>query len=946
MIFTSSLISFGAWLATKIADKGFDYIFENFSNQESLNNKFYECVDRASRRLSNKYPMVMGGYVEYFFKHESIFSELVKLLFDNSKINLDVIRSRIDLETLPDGFMADFIGMLKEEMMKDGELSSILKNNEIFLLIQGLNSNLELIATTSTLSLLELRKIFEVIESRMTESFSLDGFVKTYKETALRVLSQVNFIGLGVDISIKRKGKILQDIFVKPLFAFYKKKGSEQSIVDTIEEPFDDQKQITYEELFNGRDRVVILGNPGSGKSVLIKSLMCDILNNRTLEFKDPMLASRLPFRIELRRYLVFKKSKGGNILKYLVTSLEEEFGIRDITEAILDGIFRTHNTILFFDGLDEIFKIKDKIEMKNDIENFHTVYPQTKSLTSSRIIGYDDASLSQDDFSELRILNFNERQIEEYVHKWYSKEESDEDIRAKEVQRFLEIKQEIDEELIRNPLLLSLIVIIYRNILKIPESKLEIYQSCTRTLVDKWDAEKELQIDLDGKIYKDKEKILSDLAYWQYEQLSGENIQLSYEKARGTVSKTLKNKLLIQEADECEELAEAFMNYAEKRSIYFDNNFTHKTFLEYYTAYWIYSNVEKKHKAEERDSLIAKYIDNPFWYIVLELLFNMIDKDQADSEIIDGIVSKQLAKSASSLPFILTILPTLKNISPQQVKEVFQFAIRYIIKNKRPRAVSPDDPISVVFHQIHRLYANSTYSRIIDGELIGLENTDGVKNNLIYGFYLELVVFGLDIDFDKKSFGLSDFSSYQSEVQKDPCLFRLDKHFGHKNLMEKYFDYTIDYVKNFGVAKLFKNQHAKFQSFYFDPYINFYLAYQTRAGNIGVMGRNLKVLEEMGVSRSMLLKHLEKGARFYIDNAQILVIANHFDNEVDSYISLILLYLLIDGVEHSFRKHFEESLTFDNLISICPNKNSILQEIAKSERQKFKVARELLGIV
>ncbi|WP_206666459.1 hypothetical protein, partial [Peribacillus simplex] len=60
---------------------------------------------------------------------------------------------------------------------------------------------------------------------------------------------------------------------------------------------------------------------------------------------------------------------------------------------------------------------------------------------------------------------------------------------------------------------------------------------------------------------------------------------------------------------------------------IYFDNNFTHKTFHEYYTALYIFQNSDAKGNKDLRDEIINKYITNSYWFIVLELLISMIDE-------------------------------------------------------------------------------------------------------------------------------------------------------------------------------------------------------------------------------------------------------------------------------------------------------------------------------
>ncbi|MBS1508850.1 MAG: hypothetical protein JSS79_19590 [Bacteroidetes bacterium] len=933
MLVTAALISFGTWIATKLADKGFDHLFDSAAaTPDTLNKRFYDAVDRTSIRMQTKYPRAIATYADYFFKHEVVFGELVKLLFHDSKINTQIARTRFEHSALPDTFIVDFISCLKRELLLDEKIGPILQNNQAYIVLQGINTNLELIAQNSNLSLLELQKILKAIEERLTREFSYDDFKVKYKQSALNVLSQVNFIGLGVDISIKRKRKNLQDIFVKPLFSVHKKKDNSTENTNDGFDEFEDE-DIPYSNLLSNGVNPVVLGNPGSGKSVLIKSLICDILNEKISEFEDRSITNYLPFRIELRKYLAFKKKNQCNIIRYIVNTLEVEYGILNITDSILNEIFSNYKVLVFFDGLDEVFKINDKIEIKNDIENFHVVYPMARSLTSSRIIGYDEASLDENKFTELRIQNFNTEQIEEYVRKWYNKEEADTEIRTKEVEKFLELKEEIDEELIRNPLLLSLIVIIYRNILKIPESKLEIYQSCTKTLVDKWDAEKDLQIDLNPNIYKEKEKIFSDLAYWQYEQLSGENIQLSYEKAKNTVCKTIKNKLSITDDNDAEELAESFMTYAQKRSIYFDNNFTHKTFLEYYTAYWIYSNIEKKHKPAERDQIIGTYISNPFWFIVLELLFNMIDKDQPDSEIIDGIIDSQIKSNLSSLLFLLSVLPTLKNVSTEQASKVFYNSIKYLFDLNPQRNTSPSqDGPSNIYFQLEKNYAdNSTFRTLIKNQLMKIE-TEGTYDRLIYTFHFELMFGGRRAD-EPIRFYLNDNTKFKSILREDQFLFQLNKFSDELNWHESYLEFLVEFIEVFGVEDIFKEFHSTFGGLLVKPLIETYLGQQLLEKNIEKAAENLEELSKIGLAKNRLLSYLMNKKRFnFLNPERLEQLAICYNNASDEYVSLIVLCVMLKNATR-----YKNSIP--KLIELCTNKDKQESLIRLTREKNFDKA-------
>lgn len=432
IIETGTLISIGAWIGKKIADKGFDEGFKQLVSSKKINDKFYESVDSVSTNLQAKYPDLLGGSIDYFFKEESVITELTKLLFTSSRVDLGVIAKNFDTKQLPDDFILEFITDLKAELLKDQDFDKIFSDKELFVTLQGIGSDLDVIAENSIIAKRDIEKIALVIEDRMGKIFSYEEFHKDYSQKAYNTLSNVNFLGLGVDSSIPRNTKKLKDVFVKPNFTPIDRKHLTRNTQKLNIPQYryeDEHSPIVYRDLVSYHQRLVILGNPGSGKSVLVKAVMCSILKKELSEFKEEEIASLLPFRIELRKYLSYKKESRGNILNYLTVLLEEEYGIYNTTNQILDSIFNEHNCIIFFDGLDEIFRVKDKIEVKNDIENFHTSYKNLRSLTTSRIIGYVEASFQVDQYCELTIQNFNDGQVEEYVRKWYEKEEENEEI-------------------------------------------------------------------------------------------------------------------------------------------------------------------------------------------------------------------------------------------------------------------------------------------------------------------------------------------------------------------------------------------------------------------------------------------------------------------------------------------------------------------------------------
>jgi hypothetical protein len=859
---TATLISFGSWLGSKIADKGFEEIYKRISTAD-LNKKFYKAVDNVSQKLQRKYPDVLGGSIEYFFKKDEIFGELIKLLFKNSKIDPSKISEIFDTRTLPSGFVEEFVLELRIELLKDQEFDKILSDNELFIAIVGIGQDVAVIAKNSTITTTEVSRISKILDERIGKSFDLSKFIELYSKNALNNLSQVNFIGLGIDISIKKNRKKLNDIFISPILVPFQdhSKVGKRINDDFIYDHFFKTK-IGYNDLLKSAKNLVVLGDPGSGKSILVRSIICDILlksRSTPEQFHD-----FIPFRIELRKYLAFKTTYNGTVTSYLKNILETEYQIPNLTTTLVQSILSQNKCIVFFDGLDEIFDVTDKIGTKNDIENFNNSYPDAFVIVTSRIIGYEEARLNEEVFNELVILQFNDRQVDEYVNKWYAKEEQNKEIRKREVKGFLDRKHEIDNELIKNPLLLSLIVIIYRNILKLPESKLEIYQSCTKTLVDKWDASKDLQIKLDPAIIRNKEKLFADLAYWQYHHLSSKSLLITYEKAKGTIAKSIQEKLKLNDEQLAEELAENFMVYAQKRSIYFENNFTHKTFLEYYTAYWIYSNFEKKHRVEERDGLISKYISNSFWFIVLELLFNLIDKDQGDTEVIDRIFVTQVKGSFDALPFLISVVPNLKNIDLGTTSTLISVSVDYLMdhKNTSDSKNSSEGLESKIFSSLKSTLNHSAIRTVLKEKLVSMERTsDNIELAAnVYIFVMELARFGLQNEME--------YDIYRPELYEDartanPYLFALDI-YANRYSEGGYMDKIKEFVVRFGKGGLFNNYPACFDNFTMPGFLYYFIRRQVHEISAESLLKNLSLLKELGIEEDELLHFIQRGHHQY----------------------------------------------------------------------------------
>lgn len=551
------------------------------------------------------------------------------------------------------------------------------------------------------------------------KNLNVPNFLELYKKGLLNNYSRINFFGL--DIPYRPREVNLYDLFVEP--HIHKKESreilkyftqsflkSKNKIVDLIFDknnteifsgkitpqvfirdylvtnnnsdvflPNDNLKAdyydiLSFRNIYSSNSNIVILGKPGSGKSSLVKYSICKIIDRDFEVFTEKDLFDKIPFRIEINKYAKQKKEKLVSLVSYLAELIKIEFQLNFINPNNLERLFSNYSTIVFFDGLDEIFDVQERIAVRNDIENFVSNHALVQAIVTSRFESYTEVSLSEDKFEVIEVMDFDDTQINKYVNNWYSLEEKNKQVREREISGCLAELQKVNDELKRIPLFLSLILLIYRNELELPTSKLDLYESCTKTLVETRD-KKEKKLDIQLKI-SNKIATFANLAFWQFEKLSAKNDHLiNYNLIKNNIKSYLLKKGEILEDHIAEQAADEFLEFARIRSIYVENNFSHKTFLEYFTAYYIYTNFHQKGDFKGRDALISKYLGQSFWAIVIELLICKIDREQADYEVLDNIIQQQLKNSRLiALNFFVKILPYLKNISPSMVE--------YIVKN------------------------------------------------------------------------------------------------------------------------------------------------------------------------------------------------------------------------------------------------------------------------
>ncbi|GAB3568092.1 hypothetical protein GCM10027578_20160 [Spirosoma luteolum] len=773
---------------------------------------------------------------------------------------------------------------------------NVIDLNDLYGLIVELND------TNDYLSIRDTLKVqFDEVTSKINHFNDVINFFEEYKNSINIKYKRINFFGL--DVSSKPSEVDLESLFVPSHFKKHSKTLSQEVFVgfqdivfdtklhideqrikfersDSSEEitgipgleilqnevsssfetsilrnnlfhSFFDEEPYTIGRFFSFVDKTVILGKPGAGKSSLVKFITLQLLNKSSKIFDNESSLNHIPLRVQLYHYNQEKKKNSDNIYSYLFRYINGELAVSNISIDLIRYMLNNLSCVVFFDGLDEIFDVQDRISVRDDIEIFVKSHLKCKVVVTSRFESNTEVPFDSKLFSTYELNGFNDEQINLYIDKWYTVVEKEEVYKNEEIENFRVELNKIDKELIKNPLLLTLILVIYRNERELPTSKFDIYKGCTNTIVETRD-KKEKRIDYKTAVLN-KIGVFSSLAYWQFSQENEDKKQIT----NSDVINFLKAELQIDFADIdlAEAAAKEFIEFAKVRSIYFENAFTHKTFLEYFASHYIYTeyfldSTDRKFLFE----LMTRHIGGASWSVIFELLFCEIDAQVRNSKIIDSYIDEITSdNNLKSINFFLQTIKYLKNISQTIIKDLLQKAFNIVFQNVNVET-NPTE-CRICFESICLLRLNSrfssayeeAYSKAVDS------NTIAEYNNNARAFLYEQYYFYIKAEH-------SLLNSIVLMDENSPYEYILCN-YGRLADWDDFFIVLTRFLEKYGIKLLAKNYTPIYYANIFDEDISFNWINKAlfSHSDIQILAKNYKRLRGLGVTKQYFLEAIKK---------------------------------------------------------------------------------------
>ncbi|PSB25412.1 NACHT domain-containing protein [Stenomitos frigidus] len=357
-------------------------------------------------------------------------------------------------------------------------------------------------------------------------------------------------------------------------------------------------------------NKLIVLGHAGVGKTTFLKylALQCSLG-----EFK----AQQVPMFISLKDFA--ETPEQSTLLEYINQQIMRyEVSIPQAAEHLL----QQGRMLLLLDGLDEV-KEYDSKRIVQQVQRFSIQFPLNQFVMSCRIATHEYTFA---EFTEVEVADFDQIQMTTFVRRWFAKKEPM--LGEQVVEKLRSSAHRPVQELATNPLLLTLLCLVFEDCGELPLNHHELYKEGLDILLKKWDGKRNIERDQVFKklSFHHKEALLSRIAWLTFNQGA-------YFFQQTELEQQISDYLCTLSEAEAEPQKGQFDSEAVLKSIEAQNgllverargiySFSHLSFQEYFTARAI---VEADSGREALLRKLVKHIVDPRWREVFLLTVSML---------------------------------------------------------------------------------------------------------------------------------------------------------------------------------------------------------------------------------------------------------------------------------------------------------------------------------
>lgn len=365
---------------------------------------------------------------------------------------------------------------------------------------------------------------------------------------------------------------------------------------------------ISEESILHNYSKLIIFGKPGSGKTSFLRRLSVECIEENS-NF------GLIPIYISLKQFV--EATEKPNLLEFINSKAQSY----EVTEEQVKVLLKYGKVLILLDGLDEVLKKENQNRVRDEIKDFVERFPKNNFIITTRIGALE---YNFDNFTEVEIADFDDEKIKYFATKWFNNKS------VKATDFIKQINQNDNKrikELATNPLLLTLLCVVFEELETFPTNRSELYKEALDVLLKQWDEEQGIER---GKIYKNlltknKEDLLSKIAFYTFESCNyffkqevAEHYILEYLRNLPNANQDLKELEIDSEAVLKSIEAQHGLLVERAKRIY---SFSHLSFHEYLTAKKI---VDVKKSSEEALRDLVSHLTESRWQEVFLLVAEM----------------------------------------------------------------------------------------------------------------------------------------------------------------------------------------------------------------------------------------------------------------------------------------------------------------------------------
>ncbi len=308
-----------------------------------------------------------------------------------------------------------------------------------------------------------------------------------------------------------------------------------------------DQPPLSAMEAVIRNRRLVLLGDPGSGKSTFVNRLAGGLALAPTattnLTGWPASEANLLPVLVILRDY-ARTMADGEPDCRHLWSFIKVRLDAQNLGAASepIHQCLEDGRALVMFDGLDEISTRQQRCFVRDAVTAFTERYPRNRFLLTCRILSYqepverDEEDLRINGFPVYTLAPFDDARIDRFIAAWYGeltqqgtvRSEDRDDLTARLQQA---VRRPDLHGMAGNPLLLTVMALVHTHKGRLPDARAILYEDTVDLLLSRWEEQKLAKdnrpglsglLTQAGRAEIDLKRVLWSLAYASHGQGEG----------------------------------------------------------------------------------------------------------------------------------------------------------------------------------------------------------------------------------------------------------------------------------------------------------------------------------------------------------------------------------------------------------------------------------------